>query len=104
MSIKDYSVGQWVVVMSSPGVPCQCNSVNSPDHPCRVLIEKVGRTKVHGRMSGCKNPVPMTIASLPDAKGLIAYPIQEAKRLYREALERRGFYAPDRVDQLVEAL
>lgn len=100
-SIKDYQVGQWVVAMSSPGVPCR---VNSGDHPCRVLIEKVGRTKVHGRMIGYRGLIAMTIASLPDAKGLIVYPIDEAKRLYREALERRGFYPPEYVDELVERL
>lgn len=103
MSIKDFQVGQWVVAMAFPGVPCQCNSVNSPKHPCRVLIEKVGRTKVYGRMSGCKNPVAMTIPSLPDAKGLIAYPIDEAKRLYREKMEGRGTN-PDWVNKCVEKL
>lgn len=101
MSIKDYSVGQWVIVMSSPGVPCQCNSQFSPGHPCRVMIEKVGRTKVHGRMSGSGRLIPMTIASLPDARGLIAYPIEEGKRLYRAALESRNH---PRVEELVEKL
>lgn len=101
--ISDFSVGQWVVAMSSPGVPCQCNSVNSPDHRCRVLIEKVGRTKVHGRMSGSDRLIPMSI-SPDDPRGLIAYPIDEARRLYREKLEARGFHSAERVNQLVEAL
>lgn len=99
--ISDFSVGQWVVAMSSPGVPCRCNPAPKPH---RVLIEKIGRTKVYGRMIGCKNPVAMTTPDNPDARGLIAYPIDEAKRLYRAALEGRGHYDPERVNELVESL
>lgn len=99
--ISDFSVGQEVVAMSSPGVPCRCNP---GPNPFRVKIIKVGRSKVYGMMIGYKNPIGMKIPSRLDDKGLIAYPIDEARRLYREALESRGFYSPDRVNQLVESL
>lgn len=104
-TIKDYRVGQWVVAMVSPGVPCMCNPENSPQHPCRVLVEKVGRTRVYGRMCGSDRLVPMAIPSRPNDKGLIAYPIDEAKRLYRKALDNPpGSVSPSRLDELVRQL
>jgi hypothetical protein len=100
--ISDFSVGQWVVAMTSPGVPCQCNTRFSPEHRCRVLIEKVGQTKVHGRMSGGDNLVAMAISfDDPHRRGLVAVPLEEAKRLYRKQLES---YDHPRVDELVEKL
>lgn len=79
-------VGQEYVVGSNSEqrgfVPTLCNNQYSPEHPCRVKVVAIGRKKAQVWMSGDKTkPTKIDFDALWD--------VNEAKRLYRTALEQR---------------
>lgn len=87
-------------------VPTCCNSQYSPQHPCRVKVEKLGSKYAQVFMSGDRNrPSKVQIGALFD--------VEDAKRMYREALsERDAMWAAQggnvlgkaRIDELVAGL
>ena len=86
MKIEDVKVGEWYVPFAM-GSPCQCNSQFSPNHPCRVKIEKVGRSRVYGKLSGSNTPKALALTE--EQSGLLIVSVKEAKKIYRTNLENR---------------
>lgn len=85
--------------------PTVCASEYSPKHPCRVLVEKVGRKYAYVRLTGYRGLQAIPFDML--------WPVDEAKQLYRKALEAReekwrqrgsAGLGQKKVDQLVEGL
>lgn len=99
--VSDFKVGDEVVLMASYGIPCTSNSRNNPAHPCRTTIVKVGKTRVYGHLTG--KDAPYALALNPDQSGLLAVPVADAKRMYRDALQGYGKSAA-RIDELVDSL
>lgn len=64
-------------------VPCSCNSVYSPAHPCRVVVVSVGRTRAKVKMTG-DTGTKMTAVHFA-----ALHEIEEAKVMYRASLEER---------------
>lgn len=79
-----FKVGQEVVVFVH-GRPCQHNSGNSPKHPCRGKVVKVGRLNVHVESLGA----PWVIA-MDGKHGRSAHTVAEAHRLHRINLASDG--------------
>lgn len=111
ITIDEVKVGDEFVA-TAMGHPCQCNGAYSPNHPCRVKIAKIGRTRVYGFMSG-DTTKPTALALNEAQKGLLLMRIEDAKAMYRAGLEEReAFWAEKgvaglgqaQVDKLVEEL
>ena len=85
----------WLVPCAGLLHPVVCNSALSPDHPCRIVVSRVGCKYAFAPASG--GDVRMSLDS--------AFPIEEAKAYYRAALEHysRGGDAA-RVEALVSGL
>jgi hypothetical protein len=85
--------------------PCQCNSQYNPQHQCRVTVLSVGPKYAKALMSGSSKPQRVLKDGL--------WPVDEAKKLYREALESRDAMwiaqgdtplGKQRIDELVDNL
>ena len=110
-SVKDFQIGQQVVLCFSKGTPITCNTVNSPKHPSRVVVSKIGRSRVYVECAGTKfQPVSLDFSE----KYHTIVPIDQAKADYRSSLEareeivmrqyNRNILTPQEIDNLVAAL
>lgn len=110
-SVKDFQIGQQVVLCFSKGTPITCNTVNSPKHPSRVVVSKIGRSRVYVECGGTKfQPVSIDFTE----KYHTIVPIDQAKEDYRLALEareeqvmrdhNRNILTPGEINKLVAAL
>ncbi len=92
-------IGKEYVVASSTNtvnfVPIRCNSQFSPEHPCRVKIEKVGRKYAYAKISGYKGLQSFAFKFLHE--------IETAKELYRQALVA-GKRTPELIKECIEKL